>query len=312
MALQNQFMVANNTPGQDLTLTPLTGTSIKVTNIYISNDMPGFATVEIGKTTVGYFRVDSSIGNHLSFPVYQPGSSVVIPTAINNGYDWLIKNTDFDGYPVGQGETFRVKASWGSDSICAVVYEVYDAADMRPSMSNGSHANTYHIFNYGEISGGISGAGLNTVNTSVSPVQFPSFPFGESCPSNTKISILGIAARNIQYISGTAGTYTTTQYIKMTRDRTVLFDEAKNGLRFYGGDNTTATTSITCGTGSLLGDNSSLDARPPFQPPLPLIFNAGDELLVQIQTSIGTAVQAIPASELDVCMIEKIEATGGV
>lgn len=311
MSMRQQFMVANNVPGQDLVLSPLTGTSIKVIGVHVDDTVTGYATFEIGKTTVGYFRVDKDTGNHIPFLTYYNGTSFQNFMANSNLLQWMMSQTDFDGFPVGEGETFRIAANWGADSNVSVTYQIYDAADIKPSMPNGSQASIYHVLNYGEVSGGMPGAGLFTVNSSVTPVQFPSFPFGESCPSNVKISILGIAARNAQYVSGTANTYTTTQYLKMTRDRTVLFDEKKSGLRFYGGDNTAATTAQYGVAASMLGDNSFLDLRHPFTPPSPLIFNAGDELLVQIQCSAGATALLIPPGVVQISMIEKIEVKGG-
>lgn len=307
MSLIQNFMVANNTEGQDLILSPLAGQSLLVKAIYVSNTETGYATIEIQKSTVGYFRVDAVNGNHLSPPTRAntPDGTTLLTSM--NLLEWMRNNSDFRGYPVGEGETFRVTSSWTANARITVVYEVYNAGDQLPGNPDGSAADTYHIVNYISVNGGVSSGGYALFNDQLTPPQFPAFPSVSDVPSNTSIRLLGVIGWSIGYTGATAGNSIATGRVKLTRERTVLFDENKLGIPNFGVF-PTATSQYRFGTGlSVFGNPSNVDNHSPFVLPVPLVFSAGDTLRVEENFLVQGTPPALTADQVALGFIEQIK-----
>jgi len=135
----------------------------------------------------------------------------------------------------------------------------------------------------------LSIAGDYHVGTQNTPAIFPAFPFAADVPGKTEIDILGIAASESCDFN-TANNYSQTKYLKLTREREILFDEDRNGLLFYQPIPPDRVVGVQFAEGvSLIGNFSAFDRREPFIPPTPLSFVSGELLRAEITVGEGSA-----------------------
>lgn len=215
----------------------------------------------------------------------------------------------FKGYPIAEGETFSILGMGGANSITVIIYEQWEPADIKPDMENGSRALEYFFLNYGNCGAVVNINGDSLFNTSQTPAEFPDFPFGKVVPANHEIDILGICASPFAPGENEGTNYTYTQYLKMIKDREVLFDEDRNGLLFLSRHATADGAQDMKAEGfTLIGNGSEYDNNPPFMFPAPLTFKPGDELLVYLTTVKGGAGKNITTDEHEIALIEKIRA----
>jgi len=318
MALVEPFMIKTSLEtGADevVELTARSGESLLVKDVIVFGSDDKYVLLEIDKTTVGFFRVGGhALNTHL-------GTSVAIAgkTATNRGFvangsitllSYMIKKGWMRGYPVGEGQTFRVKPYTSGKKLnnVIIIYEKYDAGDIKSTDANGSEAKEYVFVNYGQPSTSLSESKDYDINTCVTAKEFPDFPFGETVPSKTTIEILGIlGSEAIRYVD--ASNYVQTKYLKMFKGRTCLFDKDKQGLPFYAH----VFTGITAGTHiargfSVIGNYTAYDRREPFVPPKPLTFSEGDEVKVYVTANAeGTA--SLSAEYVEIAFIEKVTIT---
>jgi len=220
----------------------------------------------------------------------------------------LTKMDLFGGIPVAEGETLIVEGMEDSvRSITLIEYELWEPGDISPDMLNGSKSKQYSFINYGNTGGSIETAGDHIYNTSKNPAEFPDFPFGKVCPAKHNIEISGILGS--PYIPGDCdGTnYTRTKFLKMIKDRQVLFDEDRNGLLFYlRWDKTSDSQPVIAEGFSLIGNYSWNDKQLPFIFPEPLVFQPGDELGIYLTTEIGDSAIPLPVDGQEIGLIEKV------
>lgn len=270
MGLKYSNMVKQVVGNTQLTLEAKTGESLLVKDIKIYNPSTNWLTIAIDKTTVGYFRIGSTMGNHLNFPANDQRDGLTL-------LQQLTMLGIFNGYPVAEGETLKLTGVHQSGSIAEVTYDVYDAGDYQPEMPNGSKSTEYMFVGYGDTGAAITAAGDALLDNALNPSEFPAFPFGTDVPAKTEITLHGVLAA--EHGTGAAGPTDTlgTQYIKMIRERVTLFDDDKNGLLCYR-DASAFTAAAIAGGQSLFGQASDVDPRPALIFANPLIFDAGEEL----------------------------------
>ena len=317
MALIEPFMVKSSFGvGADtaVELEAKTGESLLIKDVIINGADDVYVLLEVDKTTVGFFRVEGhSLGSHLpSSQMYLAGrqylrgllaggSITLISYMINKG--WM------RGYPVAEGQTFRVKNYTSGKKLndVIIVYEKYDAGDIKATDPNGSESKEYVFVNYGRPSTSLTSSGDYEVNDCKTTEEFPDFPFGKSVPSKTTIEILGILGSEVIRYSD-ANTYTYTKYLKMFKGRTCLFDRDKNGLPFYAPvfDGISAGVNIAQGV-SIIGNYTNKDRREPFVPPSPLVFKEGEEVKVYITVGQGSSTATITADYAEVAFIERVK-----
>ena len=195
---------------------------------------------------------------------------------------YLIKKGWMRGYPVAEGQTFRVKPFTSGKKLndVMIIYEKYDAGDIKATDPNGSESKEYVFVNYGRPRWDLKESKDYEVCVCVTTEEFPDFPFGKSVPSRTTIEILGIlGTESLMYQD--SGNYTRTKYLKMFKGRTCLFDRDKQGLPFYQFIPSDASSGCYYGEGfSVIGNYSAIDRREPFIPPKPLVFGEGEEVKV--------------------------------
>jgi len=214
----------------------------------------------------------------------------------------------FKGFPIAEGQTFTIEGMKRSDSITMIIYEIYDPEDISAEMENGSRSKEYLFLNYGNTGGNIVAPGDALYDNPVSPAEFPDFPFGKVVPAKYEIDIHGICGspRCPGENDGTAYIYT--KFIKLVKEREVLFDEDRNGILFmHPSANVESNIDQTAEGFTLIGNFSAYDNNPPLMFPVPLTFLPGDELNIYLTTEGGiTTYPIIEASEQEITLIEKV------
>ena len=85
MALKEKFMLKQVYGTGAFELEAGAGESLLVKNIRVFNPVSSYATISIDKTTVGYFRIGGTLGNHLSLPIGSQKHSHGIRVAAADG-----------------------------------------------------------------------------------------------------------------------------------------------------------------------------------------------------------------------------------
>jgi len=318
MALKEPFMVKTSMGvGVDtaVELTAKTGESLLVKDVIIGRSNDEYVVLEVDKTTVGFFRIDAHVlGSHLP-----PNRTCARASSSYMGFDatrsitllsYMIEQGWMRGYPVGEGQTFRVKPYTSGKKLndVVIIYEKYDAGDIKPTDPNGSEAKEYIFVNYGRPSEDLTASKDYEVDTCVTTEEFPDFPFKEAVPSKTTIEILAVlGSETIKYTD--SANYVLTKFLKMFRGRTCLFDRDKQGLPFYQYIFSGISAGTYFGQGfSYVGNYSAFDRRKPFIPPKPLIFPAGTEVKVFI-TAEAKGSDSLDKKYAEIAFIEKVTIT---
>lgn len=220
---------------------------------------------------------------------------------------YLAKKGLWKGLPVAEGETLKITGVARTNAKQVLVYEIHEAGDMVSGMENGSKSPTYLFLNYGNCTSSINTNGDSLYNNSISPAEFPAFPFGAVVPAKHQIEILGICASPIAPKENDDTDYIYTQFMKLIKDREVLFDEDRQGIIFENRqlDLTGRVDSIAQGM-SLIGNKSEYDLQDPFMFDPPLIFLPGDELGIYVTTVQGGSGQDITIGNHEICLIERV------
>jgi len=316
VALVESFMVKSSFGvGADtaVELEAKTGESLLVKDVIIHESDDEYVLLEVDKTTVGFFRVDGHIlGSHLPPPrallTTQPNYRGFKPERSITLLSYMIEKGWMRGYPVAEGQTFRVKPYTSGKKLnnVIIVYEKYDAGDIKTTDDNGSESKRYTFVNYGRPSSNLTSAGDYEISECVTTEEFPDFPFGKSVPSKTTIEILGIlGSETIDYDAD--DDYTYTKYLKIFKGRTCLFDRDKNGLPFYAPTFGGISAGRHFGKGvSVIGNYTSKDRREPFVPPTPLVFKEGEEVKVYITVGQATNAGDIKDTYAEIAFIERV------
>jgi len=296
MAIHSLYNLKTVVGNSDLTLQAESGKSLLVTGVYVANALSDYVTLITEKTNVGYFRVGGTLGNHLFFPMPDNQYLNLLDLMVNRG--WI------KGYPVGEGETFRIDGAAQSTARQAVVYVEADAGDFTPDQPNGSRAKDFVYLSYGRYSGTLQD-GENHLETPQTPAEFPNFPFGVEVPSKKQIQVLAIAASDVGKTSDTAANKSVTEYLRLIRERETLFDEDRNGLILLG--SAPSSDGINVGTGSsVIGNGSYVDRRLPLIFPNPISFGAGEELDVYLTVDVDAGAANIAANEGEIAFVNSV------
>lgn len=298
MALRDPYMVKTVEGNTDLTLEATTGESFLVKDIMVVNPSSNWATITVEKATVAYFRVGGNGGNHLQFT---PQDDQVV-SLMNDLYDKGLHR----GIPVAEGQTLTISGVSQSTSFQVIVYEEYDAGDQTPDDPNGSEADSYDYINYGSCSTN-PGDGDTEYDTTDTTAEFPDFPFEGDVPSGKTLELLAIAASDNSMTDSSASNKQITKYLKLIEERTVLFDDSRNGIPIIGVANT-GDSSRHPGEGyAEIGAYSSEDKRPIFVVPGELVFTSGQELTVYLTTEVTAGTRQLSSGDCPVAFIQRVE-----
>jgi len=316
MALVEPFMVKSEYDlgnGESLTLSADTGESFLVKDILVKYDTDDYAVVSIDRDTVGFFRLDS----HLLYSHLRPSDSVIgvaysgvesiksktlLSLMINKGY--------FKGFPVAEGQKLIISPYSSNKKLgrVMVIYEKYDAGDIKKEDVNGSEANEYVYVAYGRINEEVKSSGEYVYDVMVNPEEFSNFPFERECPAKTEIELLGITGWEAISVADSSN-YTFTKYLKLFKGRKLLFDSDKKGIPilqpYFSG-----ATGQDGGKGfSLLGQYTRRDYRLPFFFDTPIKFTSGEELRLILEVEAVGSGNAFSEEFLELGLILRAKIT---
>jgi len=242
-----------------------------------------YTTLKIGKTTVGYFYNGAVNANHLE--------AFSLGMVEGNIIDQMIAKGMMAGYPVAEGEKFGVVNPHGAALQTQIFYELYDAGDMTKDMPNGSKADEYDYVNYGTKTDAMTANSYGEADLSRNPTEFPAFPFGADVPAKTEIELWAFLVLNYDPTGAAATTRDEVRFLRLTRDREVLWDKDLQGIYLTQG---MTQESWGCGRQAPVQKVNWFAS--------PLVFGSGEELKVEV--SCGATL--IAAKELDIAFITKV------
>ncbi|MBA7496162.1 hypothetical protein ES702_06760 [subsurface metagenome] len=219
----------------------------------------------------------------------------------------------FKGYPIAEGETMTISGMERTDekSITLIIYEQWEPGDISPDQENGSKAAEYLFFNYGDTGAVVNVDGDSLYDNAVSPAEFPDFPWGKVVPANHEIDLIGICGSPRAPGDNITAHHTYTEFIKLVKDREVLFDEDRNGIIFlHRSPNVDSQIDQTAEGFTLIGNLSEYDNNPPLMFPVPLTFVAGDELNVYLTTVKTGDGREISQTATELALIQKVRRLG--
>ncbi|GAI73065.1 unnamed protein product, partial [marine sediment metagenome] len=161
-----------------------TNESFLVKGIFVAPDTDDtFLTIKIDNVTVGFYRVYGKSGNHLG--------------GIRGGYvgfnlmRYLVERGLPFSLPVAEGQKLHLSRPAGAGHI-QVLYDRYDAGDIRKDMPCGSAAKNYGFLQYLRETNVLTGSGDMLLDTAITPAEFPDFPAGKPVPAKMSIKLHGI------------------------------------------------------------------------------------------------------------------------
>lgn len=232
----------------------------------------GFCECLIDRLSVGFWYIGDIAANHLE----QCGVTDVLP----NLFERLQQLGKFNGYPVAEGEVFEIKpAVQGATIVGAIIYEVHEAGDMTAEMPGGSKAEEYLFINYGTNTVAIAAGAYGDLDKSRNPSEYPAFPFGESVPAGHEVDVHGILIKSWGgYVDNTAETM---RFLKLIRDRKVLFNEDRRGIYV-----TQGMGLLTWG--SIRQTNCDIKLFPEA-----ITFGPGDELNISLSAAVEVTIEDV-------------------
>lgn len=279
-----------------LALSPVPGRSFKITDIQIkTSESEDYATLRSGLTSVGYFSVGDGDHNHLSlFP------DISNPESLRHFFE--AADLVFD-YPVVEGDSFSVTLENAADLI-KICYEEYEAGDMTPDLPNAKGASQLLLPLYGTNTDTLDAAGFLLIDKMINPAEFTNFPFESVVPTGRTLRLHAIMFLDVSHNSYTASadTIMQTKYLRLTKNREVLFDMEMNGFYVLGAGAATGSvnTKVNNGTNQLpyCGNKT---AGGFFILPEDIEFNSGDELISEVY--IDGTFGLFPATTLRLCYL---------
>lgn len=285
------------------TLEANAGESFLIRGLYVAPESGNtYLTLKVDRKTVGVYRIAGKSGNQLD--------KMFCDFVHNNLMEFLQSKGVNCSIPVAEGQSFTVSTP-GTSPVVVIVYDTYDAGDITASMQNGTESKEYMFIQYMDTSETIDATEDVTLDTSLSPAEFPDFPCGKSVPANTEIQILGLAGLPVG--TGTSESNKTgSTYVKMVKERETLFDEDRNGIPFFfhsgifGGASYWSDFSLigSCVSLDTSTYNATLGNPLMFDPPLQ--FKAGEELLIYV-SFVKLAAYTLPASSIDLAAIMNVK-----
>jgi len=278
------------------------GKSYLVKSIYsIASGSDTYLTIRVDRVTVGFYRLAGRAGNHIS--------SILTAYVIPHIMDFLTLKGINVSIPVAEGQTLNV-SRYAETGNVILVYDEYDAGDIRSDMPNGSAAKEYVFLQYMSTSETPTASQDVLLDTSLSPAEFPDFPAGKNVPAKTEITLLGLVGH--PFTTGAAGPNAWgTTFLKLVREREVLFDDDRNGIPFDGQDNTAIADAYMCNF-SLIGacvpvllDSAVKTIGYPLLFDPPLVFSEGEELNLYL-SGIMTTDAAWEETMVDIAAILKV------
>jgi len=284
-------------------LSAAAGKSLLVRAIYaIASTNDTYLTCRVDRVTVAFYRLAGRGGNNLL-----PFLAAVHATNI---MDFLFRRGINVSIPIAEGQTLNV-SRYAETGNVIIVYDEYDAGDIQATMPNGSAASEYVFMQYMSTSQTPVASQDILLNTSLSPAEFPDFPAGKVVPANHEITLLGLAGT--PFTTGGAGPNAWgTSFVKLVKEREVLFDDDRNGIPFDGQDATATADAYGCNFSLIgdcvpvLGDSAVKAIGDPLMFDPPIVFSEGAELNAYI-TGVMTTAAAWEETLVSIAAILKVK-----
>lgn len=265
-----------------------TGESLRIKRIEcIPSALDEYLTISVDRVTLAFYRIKGKSGNHLSTLLNTYLKRNLMEFLVNAGINVSI--------PVAEGQTLTISRAADAGNVI-IIYDRYSAGDVKATEPNGTESNIYTFLQYAKIGNTPDAAGDFQIDTALTPAEFPDFPCGKVVPARHTIELLGIVG--CPFAQGIAGPHVlSSKFMKLIRDREVLFDIDRNGIPFDGQNDNAVVTEykaifslIGPCTEILLNTNAIANGDPlMFEPALR--FEAGQELLVYLTLALfGTPV----------------------
>ena len=223
--LKQANMIKRITASGGGTLDARSGESLRVKRIEaVPSANDGYLTVSVDQVTVAFYRIKGKAGNHLGTKhgayLYANMMAFLAEAGINVSI------------PVAEGQRLSL-TRYAEAGNLIVVYDAYDAGDVKATDPNGSAGREYTFMQYAKVGTAPTASGDAKIDTALTPAEFPDFPCGAVVPPNHDIELLGIAG--CPFVDGAAGPVSfASTFIKMMKDREVLFDVDRAGIPFDG------------------------------------------------------------------------------
>lgn len=278
------------------------GESFLVKGIFVYNsENETYLTAKIDNFSVGYFRCKGKSGSHLG--------NVSRSELSCNFLDFLVKRGLPFTYPVAEGQKFSVSRVAEAGEV-TILYDRYDAGDIRSDMPNGTNSKNFAFLQYMRETTVLTASGDLLLDKAITPGEFPDFPAGKSVPAGMTIILHGIAACPCaDYDTYDNGFWST--YLKLVKNREILFDEDRKGIRFVGHDDGGASGDYKQGR-SIIGSHveyqeaqTVIPWKEAFMFDVPLVFNSGEELLIYV-SFLKAGTHTMPANLVDVALILEV------
>lgn len=224
------------------------GESLRVKRIEVvpsTND--GYLTISVDQVRVAYYRIKGKAGNHLGtlHGAYLKGN--LMGFLAGKGVNVTI--------PVAEGQSLSI-GRYAEAGNVIVIYDRYDAGDVKATDANGSAGKEYTFLQYAKVGTAPTASGDAVIDTALTPAEFPNFPCGAVVPANHNIDLIGIVGS--PFVDGAAGPISfASTFIKLMKDREVLFDVDRNGIPFDG-QAAAATALAYAGNFSLIGPGTEI------------------------------------------------------
>jgi len=260
-----------------------------------------YLTAKIDNVTVAYYRCVGKSGNHLGGASSSTIASNLMQFLVDRGLPFSL--------PIAEGQKLTISRAAGTGKII-VLYDRYDAGDIRADMPCGTASKSYGFLQYLRESAILTAAGDMELDTSITPAEFPDFPAGKAVPAKTKIQLHGIAGCPSGYwVSNDHGMYTT--YLKLVREREVLFDEDRVGFLFEGNNYLAQLKPYELGksiigSGAEFGNSTGFFAnKQPLMFDPAIVFESGEELIVYLTWALKGS-GSMTANLADVALILEV------
>jgi hypothetical protein len=295
----NCIKSALNTAG--LSLQADIGESFLVKAIYVGVcTTAAYLAVKVDNFSVAYYKVLGKRGNELWGFQKQKYGINLMALLVNRGLPFSI--------PIAEGQKLTLPILDGAGYM-QVLYDRYEAGDITANMPNGTASKKFGFIQYLRETSVLTASGDMLLDKAITPAEFPDFPAGKAVPPRMKIKLHGINAYPVaDFVSSNNGFYTT--YLKLIRDREVLFDEDRNGFPFLGYSAAQSSAYYWNGE-SMIGSVDDVDnpshgeVREPLFFTPPIEFLSGEELLVYL-TWVLVGARTMAANLPDVALILEV------
>jgi hypothetical protein len=206
--------------------------------------------------------------------------------------------------PIASGETLTLSRYAEAGNV-VLLYDAYDAADVKATEPNGSQSKTRTYINYGTNAGAIT-ASPATLDTSHMWTGGDPWPIGGApLPGGVKMTLLGILGAPASRGNASANKGCTT-HLRLWHESDVLWDAADQaGIPFLGLIGQVADACVYTPVASLVGPLTAELPKPPYMPE-PRVFTMPAALTLQVILS-NAASGGLAAAQLDVAFILKRE-----